>query len=494
MNVFRVKLTLDDPVTVGNGAPVSNEMRSQDSIPATTLRGALFGELKLAGRSGEADAWFGPAGPRWSAAWPSDCIPAPLCYLQVKRDGRGLGGIHGAWNALSAVEPPEVENGKSLSWQRMGARWLRLHANALPHAAARTSMRIDTHAGLRYDTQVQRGSALFSRESFEQGKEFYFYVTQRPDGCDEISSIVLGKRRSIDGGARLEWSSVPEPAFHCNWGGELAGEDPAYIQLMSPAMLPGPNGGLLRGLNRVDFAHLSGTTAEQLDVAAFSRFEQVTGWSGPWKLPKEPATAVAAGSCWRIKATDPATRENLVAWLRGVEADGIGLRREEGFGWIAVNPPWLAGTLNAAIAPGGPYAVESPATPRPWPGFSKDSYAQVVALRKHAATAAQPHLGSDNASRASLSRALYQALTLIRQGYGRSGDHPNLDPSAIQRLFAARKLRSAAAGSVAAILVVGRSEIPEDLAKWAFYAEAILIELEAFQFRTKLQANGGGAA
>jgi hypothetical protein len=79
---------------------------------------------------------------------------------------------------------------------------------------------------------------------------------------------------------------------------------------------------------------------------------------------------------------------------------------------------------------------------------------------------------------------------LIRQGYGRSAAHRNLDPFAIQQLFAARKPRSEAAGSVAAILEAGRSEIPENVAEWAFYVEAILIELEAVQFRKQVQANG----
>jgi len=372
----------------------------------------------------------------------------------------------------------------------MGARWVRLHANALPAAAASTSTRIDTHVGLRYDLQVQRGSALFSRESLEQGKEFYFYVTRLPEGYDQIDSIVLGKRRSVDGGARLKWSSHPEPAFHWDWDGRLADEGLAYIQIMSPALVPGPNGGLLRGLSQGDFARLSGAAAEQLKVKGYSRFEQVTGWSGPWRLPKEPATAIAAGSCWRIRATDPAARGKLAAWLRQAESDGIGLRREEGFGWIAVNPPWLAGTLDSAIGKGAPQVFAATAKPRPWPGFSEDSRAQVDVLRRHAATAVQPHLGSDNSRHASLSRALYQALTLIRQGYGRSAAHRNLDPFAIQQLFAARKPRSEAAGSVAAILEAGRSEIPENVAEWAFYVEAILIELEAVQFRKQVQANG----
>ena len=94
----KLSLKLKDPVTVGFGATPGNELRSLTHIPATTLRGAIFDALRSEGLETHAESLA--AGPRWTAAWPQDCIPMPLCFSA----GKGEGGFQtklGVWNNLS---------------------------------------------------------------------------------------------------------------------------------------------------------------------------------------------------------------------------------------------------------------------------------------------------------------------------------------------------------------------------------------------------------
>ena len=64
----------------------------------------------------------------------------------------------------------------------------------------------------------------------------------------------------------------------------------------------------------------------------------ISGWSGEWGLPREQATAIVAGSAFVLEA---AATDDFWGGLEKLSKDGIGERRHEGFGWVAVDPGWL---------------------------------------------------------------------------------------------------------------------------------------------------------
>ena len=107
---------------------------------------------------------------------------------------------------------------------------------------------------------------------------------------------------------------------------------------MSDTILSGENGALTRGLDGRLFSEDLKVTVER--AAAATR--RVDGWSGTWGLPREQAIAIASGSVYHLHCGGDVVR--FQERLKELESDGIGLRRNEGFGWVAVNPAWLFGT------------------------------------------------------------------------------------------------------------------------------------------------------
>jgi len=323
--MYRIEIKLDEPLTAGYGVAFSNEIRSLDHIPATMLRGALYEELVLAGRGDEAESWFGPRR-RWTSAWPANCIPMPLAFSQVKGDA--FGGDNGIWNdlSLSASHKPDG------SWRQVKVRWLALD-NGVPHSALKVDPGVDMHVGLRYDTQSVRGSALFSRQAIAAGTTFDAYVSEVPEL--RTWTVSLGKRHSVSGRATIRFTQNAGPfGFH-------ARENHAFLYLATPALLPGPHGCWLRGLDRATIKLLTGVHAEVIGASAF---EPVGGWNGRWGIPQEQAIAVRAGSCWRIEMK-PENAARINEWLRKIGEAGLGIRCHEGFGVVCVNPRWLTETL-----------------------------------------------------------------------------------------------------------------------------------------------------
>jgi CRISPR-associated protein Csx10 len=71
------------------------------------------------------------------------------------------------------------------------------------------------------------------------------------------------------------------------------------------------------------------------------RFEQISGWSTLWQLPKPVSVAIAAGSVYVFSSAEPIEGGAiLMERLRALEEEGIGERREEGFGRVQVCDPF----------------------------------------------------------------------------------------------------------------------------------------------------------
>jgi len=65
-------------------------------------------------------------------------------------------------------------------------------------------------------------------------------------------------------------------------------------------------------------------------ICAFSSTREILGWNAAWELPKEKELAIEKGSTFFFKCD--AEQENLLGTLKQIEIEGVGLRREEGFG------------------------------------------------------------------------------------------------------------------------------------------------------------------
>ncbi len=163
---------------------------------------------------------------------------------------------------------------------------------------------------------------------------------------DETVFVGAERTRGM-GEIELRLQEVDRPAFDLNgWSNAFrsrleaqmgADKVPAgtffSITLRSNAVLVDR---FLRPCSEID--PLDGDQGDVEPVAKMTVSETVRGWQAAWGLPKPDDVAVGMGSVllYRYTGGQPDTLEKN---LRALEESGIGLRREEGFGQIAVCEP-----------------------------------------------------------------------------------------------------------------------------------------------------------
>jgi CRISPR-associated protein Csx10 len=114
---------------------------------------------------------------------------------------------------------------------------------------------------------------------------------------------------------------------------------------------------LLRGSDGAAHTNLAQALADVLPltpVCAYKRTHPVGAFNRKWGLPTPQALALRAGSVFVLRATAPIAP---AAWTALIE-NGIGERRVDGFGRIAVN--WQEGEADSFFCRGGTVATGAP--------------------------------------------------------------------------------------------------------------------------------------
>jgi hypothetical protein len=380
MSEWILDLTLEEPFTCAERPAESNEIRGLDYIPGPTLRGSVAGALVREGRARQLEAWFGLNGPRWTPALPAGgwdtVVPMPLSFAVPK--GHRPFRDFDVWNRLHAPAP-HIAALPFVQWTGVKERWLGLQAG-LPIDCAGERREASMHVGLNYASQASREGALFSRSEIAAGARFRAWVRDPGNVLSEVpETIFLGKRRSAgNGAATLTIKPGPFP-----WAGQGASGTKVLVQLISDAIVPHREGGFRQGLDRDAWAEILDVPVD--NVAAFSGSRPVLGWSQAKGLPRGRARAVAAGSVFKIECS---SGQNPITWKAAwerVAIEGIGARREEGFGWVAVNPRWLE---EPSIPPRKAPDEARRGEPESWPGLEKEPSEALVRLSRLAKTAA----------------------------------------------------------------------------------------------------------
>jgi hypothetical protein len=337
MVTWRIDITLEEPFSTSGRAAVSNEIETEEAIPATTLRGALAAAMRRGGRENQQESWFAGPSPRFTDALPmvgeKIAVPMPLCFVRDKADRGAFDGWFGVFNTLfrGVRELPELLGHRRHQWTRLGEEWLLLERDGSLADVFEQDLEISMHVGLHYQRQSVRGSALYSRMKVAKGSRFIAWVEDEQGVIqDAPDRVLLGKRRTAgNGAAQLQWTRLwdalweRKPPHACR--------QQHTVQLLSDALLPcTATGGMRRTVIEAD---LSGILENPKIVRRESDVGMAAGFNGQWRLPRPPVPAVKAGSVFLVEA-DQVHCSGPWGW--------IGARNHEGFGWVAVDPPWLA--------------------------------------------------------------------------------------------------------------------------------------------------------
>jgi len=327
--LLEVRVTAEEPLALGVVPQSGNVVDSWAHVPGSVLRGAL------------AAAWIAEHGPP-NAAPPTAHEGFLRLFEGEVRYGRLLADG-------SAIEPLSVrrckyrprpgcrQTAEDLAADHNGDPPARLES--CPACGGPLALGKGRVVGVRLeevgrteldDDETAKQGNLFTRRQLPAGT----VLRGRIAGADPWLAqpperIWLGGRRSTGGRARLAITPAsPTPARPRTDGKIL-------LRLEAPAILVDR---ATRPLLDLPEDELSETLDTQVRVERrWLRPTLARGWHAASGLPKPVDHALAAGSTFLL-STATGTSPDPAALSRLAEA-GIGLRRAEGFGEVAVNPP-----------------------------------------------------------------------------------------------------------------------------------------------------------
>lgn len=322
VNWLQVTVTSQQRTSFGTGGERAYLTHTHPFLPGSVLRGALAAAWL---RTGTTDAKFEQI---FEAGRFSPALPA---WVDVESQSVGRCKYH-----------QETANGSHAEYVDYAfCSDLDQAGQKLGKCAAREKLKGDyTRKGLvtqvatalepRKNTAAK--SQLFAREMIEKGTEFVGYVVL-PDDADtdaltKIDMAFVGGRSSILGRCLVEWEEIDgAPGSEASSHDGAAGAEQVVIRTLSPTILVDN-----RGLPADDFGAAIKTAVGCAPVAVWAgRVESglASGWHAASGLPKPAEIAFAPGAVAVLRGVD---RSKLDALLDS----GLGLRRNEGYGWVEI--------------------------------------------------------------------------------------------------------------------------------------------------------------
>jgi CRISPR-associated protein Csx10 len=393
---LQVLLRLDEPLLVARRAEAGNQFETLDAIPGATLRGALA--WRVAQRLGASlEDHSNPAYRSFvnlffhdtvhfsvltpvevskkdlTSGYPTILTPRDLftCELHSGYEEQNSDHGHGVWSLLQDDTPkecpicarPDVASGRqaaSVKLETLGG-FISLvrgapRSKCRPKQTAEMHIRIDPQSG-----RVRTGD-LFGYVALEPGQYFLGEITcsgehiwqamqtmadLRPN--DAVNELTLGKAGQR-GYGKVSAVFRPQTTTHRHFSSlpkRISKTEQVTLSLLSDAIVPDPWGRFWRGFDAAwlkrELKLPAGADVvidcnQDGEPLAFSVTRAVDAFNAKLGLPRARDIAIVAGSSVRLTFTGMALPD-LLPLLEAAEAQGIGLRRDEGFGRVAFNHP-----------------------------------------------------------------------------------------------------------------------------------------------------------
>ncbi|OQY97696.1 MAG: hypothetical protein B6D35_14355 [Candidatus Brocadia sp. UTAMX2] len=390
MAYIRIEAEVIGNIVIGSTPIIANHIESADSVSGSMLRGALAG-IWSPDDAGNEDflSFFCRDDIRFRGLFP---IPSgtdgtdfltnshfpfqmPLSAFGCKYDaGMGRGGhgfIDGALNSLAAgMTCPHCH--APLKQCRDTSYYYMLSGKPKPIT---TKKEIYIYHGTERSTKRAKNAALYSYTSVRNGERFLGWLTGTQERIDcfwkrlresarvsvkndsEIeANLRIGRAKKRRGYLRCTMKKIApdadreetlHPLFSREANPKLRSDNRLIIMLQTPAIVYDRLFRPLTTLRPDEFFSESKLKDKVTEVngRTFSATTVIDGWSGVHKLPRVPEIAVAAGSTFVFTLNTAAVDHEGEALeeLKKIQADGIGERKNEGYGQILINPPFHRG-------------------------------------------------------------------------------------------------------------------------------------------------------
>ncbi len=389
-HVLRLELT--EPACFPATPEVSNKVESEPFIAATTLRGALRSMWRRQGTTELEVRRRLSSATRWSHAFPEHegrlCLPAPRSML-VRKRASSQGDRGPIYDSVSAQRRPADEGGK-IALKPHHGEWIYTAAEGPCFMLQDGLKTLRMQVARDYLTGSKSEGALYAKESLNPCGIRYVARAYVPDDVwseGDRFELLIGKRKSAGNGrAVVTVQKGVGPSFPSGRPDEASSPD-VYVQLVTPAIVRDEHGQPRRGLPLSYWQSLARDAGLLVELRPESRqkgkragSERATvagrrgGWMAPWRHPRAAAVTIDSGSTWRLRCADATQAATLRKHLRE-QVWQIGERRHEGFGWIAVDPPWAGYVRTPRQRPTAPGRTAP--GPEPWPDCETEDRAEL---------------------------------------------------------------------------------------------------------------------
>lgn len=344
MKIIVYHLELLEPALVTSLQGDPNSAVAFDYLPGSVLRGAIIGRYMQQNGLSHLDETAGTVRDlffngriRYLNGYPLEenrrSLPVPRSWRRKKEDEASIYDF-----AVESGDPDE-------DWQGLNRPfWLPVSSKARlikPDRHIAVHIARDRHWGRDDNETSQR--AVYRYDALAPGQTFAAAILcEKDELAVQLQTLLTGKwfvggsRSGGYGGACI--THVQEIEGRDNWretDAAVSEQEQVTVTLLSDALLRDSRGQIV-----VNQEVVVGAIAQALGVSelnchsAFLATEPIGGFNRAWGLPLPQAAAVARGSTFVFESPN-CTAEKL----RDLEWNGIGERRSEGFGRLAVN--WL---------------------------------------------------------------------------------------------------------------------------------------------------------
>ncbi len=326
MTWFTLTLTARQPVSLGRSGARGYLTPTYPYVPGSVVRGALATAwLNATGASTtderflrlfEGSARFGPAMPDGLALVPQS---VRRCKYHRADSGHAAAYDDAFPHGEATVDPASPDLPRLPA--PCGA-WERASGEPTWHL-----VRAVTSTAIEPGTLHVAESQLYSRQTLPAGTVFTGHLVA-PDGLDAtltgLTRAYVGGKSSVMGEVEVRITSCDRPALpDGEWG--LVTRTPTI--LVDEAGRP--------TLDPTYALRLAGYTGELRHWGRRTQIEGTGGWHAASGLPKPSEITVGPGLVLRLPGAGP---DEAAALLD----HGLGLRRQEGFGWLAPTSRWSA--------------------------------------------------------------------------------------------------------------------------------------------------------
>lgn len=365
MAKFKLTLTLDAPLTIG-AERQGYITPTLEYIPGSTLRGAFAAWClrSMAPEDQRFQDWFASDQALWQDLYPVDHVAPvsrlPLTAVSCKRvPGAKAAGGHGVHDRLfelamgfcfPAVQIPLPQCPSCGQDMKTHTGYVNGQDVLYPD----TSRLIQMHVGIDPETGSHADGVLFGQTAVNRTTVFTGILDLPADLCTFLEAhkrhkglrLRLGKSRTRGyGAASVQWTAI-EPSSQP----DIVAWDRAYRQYLHQHGLEAQSGtyfslnfeshallvdAFLRPSDTIEEWMLGLNVKRQYTVLQSTT---VSGWNIAWGLPKTDEWAIQAGSVMLFHT--PSVPQAVQEALEPLRLEGVGMRRNEGFGRINYCLPW----------------------------------------------------------------------------------------------------------------------------------------------------------